>query len=160
MTKIVVTDSEGGEGGSETKVQTPLYNTAILRLATNIPHLDRLPNPQGTAERRSPICGSRVTVDVILGGDGRVAAMGQDVRACALGQASASLMGAHAIGRSLDDFKSARDMLSAFLACARNDPGDWPGLDAFAEARQHNARHASILLPFDAIVDAVKQAVG
>ncbi|PZU10237.1 iron-sulfur cluster assembly scaffold protein [Sphingomonas sp.] len=135
-----------------------LYNAAILRLAAGIPHHDRLAEPQGSSERRSPVCGSRLTVDVILDEEGRIARLGQMVRACALGQASASLMGAHAIGRSEEELIAARDALAGFLAGTREDPGDWPGLEIFAPARAHSARHASIRLAFEAVAEAVALA--
>lgn len=137
-----------------------LYNSTILRLATSIPYQIRLADPQATVEKRSPVCGSRVTVDVRLGPDGRVAAIGQEVRACALGQASAALMGEHAIGRSSDELAAARDALTDFLAGSRDDPGDWPGLDIFLPARPHKARHASIRLAFEAVADAAARAAG
>jgi NifU-like protein involved in Fe-S cluster formation len=135
-----------------------LYNPTILRLATSIPHQERLDTPHGTSERRSPVCGSRVTVDVVLDSEGRVAELGQLVRACALGQASASLMGAHAIGRSLPELETARDALTAFLAGERADPGDWPGLEIFLPARPHSARHPSIRLAFEAVAEAAAHA--
>jgi len=135
-----------------------LYNTQILKLATSIPHQARLAQPQGTSERRSPICGSRVTVDVMLDSEGRIVELGQEVRACALGQASASLMGAHALGRSLPELEEARNALTAFLAGTRDDPGDWPGLDIFGPARAHSARHASIRLAFEAVAEATARA--
>ena len=135
-----------------------LYNTQILKLATSIPHQVRLDRPHGTAERRSPVCGSRVSVDVVLDEAGRIAELGQEVRACALGQASASLMAAHAIGRSLVELEEARDALAAFLTGARDDPGPWPGLEIFAPARAHSARHASIRLAFEAVAEAVARA--
>ena len=135
-----------------------LYNTQILKLATSIPHHARLAHAQGTSERRSPICGSRVTVDVVLNAEGRIAELGQEVRACALGQASASLMGAQAIGRSLTELEEARDALAAFLAGTRDDPGNWPGLEIFGAARAHSARHASIRLAFEAVAEAVARA--
>jgi len=135
-----------------------LYNTQILKLATSIPHHARLAHAQGTSERRSPICGSRVTVDVVLNAEGRIAELGQEVRACALGQASASLMGAQAIGRSLTELEEARDALAAFLAGTRDDPGNWPGLEIFGPARAHSARHASIRLAFEAVAEAVARA--
>jgi NifU-like protein involved in Fe-S cluster formation len=135
-----------------------LYNSTILRLATTIPHQSRLADAQATVEKRSPICGSRVTVDVRMGADGRVEALGQEVRACALGQASAALMGAHAIGRSADELAEARDALTEFLAGRRDDPGDWPGLEIFTPARPHTARHASIRLAFEAAAEAAAQA--
>ncbi|WP_116090134.1 iron-sulfur cluster assembly scaffold protein [Sphingomonas crusticola] len=137
---------------------TALYNTQILKLATSIPHHARLAHPHGTSERRSPICGSRVTVDVVLDDNGRIAELGQEVRACALGQASASLMGAHAIGRSLPELEAARDALAAFLAGSSEDPGGWPGLELFAPARAHSARHASIRLAFEAAAEAAARA--
>ena len=140
-------------------MSAPLYNAAILRLATAIPHHARLPAPQATAERRSPVCGSRVTVDVVLDADGRVAALGQEVRACALGQASAALMGAHAIGRTGAELAAARDALTAFLAGERPDPGDWPGLDIFLPALPHTARHPSIRLAFEAVAEATATAL-
>jgi len=135
-----------------------LYNTQILRLATSIPHHARLAHAQGTSERRSPICGSRVTVDVVLDREGRIVELGQEVRACALGQASASLMGAHAIGRTHAEIEEARDALADFLTGAREDPGNWPGLEIFVPARAHSARHASIRLAFEAAAEAVARA--
>jgi NifU-like protein involved in Fe-S cluster formation len=139
-------------------MNAPLYNATILRLAATIPHARRLAQPHGSAERRSPVCGSRVTVDVELDADQRITAIGQDVRACALGQASASLMAAHAIGRTPDEMVAARDALTGWLAGERDDPGDWPGLDVFAPARPHSARHASIRLAFEAAVDAIERS--
>ncbi|AHE53872.1 iron-sulfur cluster assembly scaffold protein [Sphingomonas sanxanigenens] len=140
-------------------MNAPLYNARILRLAASIPHLGRLSEPGGSAERRSPICGSRVAVDVTADGEGRVAAIGLDVRACALGQASSALMADHAIGRSLDEVASAHAALSAFLAGEREDPGDWPGLEIFAPARPHSARHPSIRLAFEAVEAALAAAI-
>jgi NifU-like protein involved in Fe-S cluster formation len=135
-----------------------LYNSAILRLAISIPHQMRLVDPHATSERRSPVCGSRVTVDVRIGPDGRIAELGQEVRACALGQASAALMGEHAVGRTPAELAQARDALTAFLAGERDDPGEWPGLEIFAPARPHSARHASIRLSFEAAAAAAADA--
>ncbi|HEV2817585.1 MAG TPA: iron-sulfur cluster assembly scaffold protein [Allosphingosinicella sp.] len=132
----------------------PLYTRDILRLAAAIPHLGRLEGAQASVEKNSPICGSRVVVDLVTDGEGRVAELGQEVRACALGQASAALLGAHAVGRSADELAAARDALAAYLAGAREDPGDWPGLAVFATARAYPARHAAILLPFAAAAEA------
>jgi NifU-like protein involved in Fe-S cluster formation len=137
---------------------TALYNRAILRLAASIPHQGRLGRPQASVEKRSPVCGSRVTVDVVLDEQGRVTGLGQEVRACALGQASASLMGAHALGRDGVELAAARDALAAFLAGERDDPGDWPGLDLFRDARPFKARHRSILLAFEAVAEAASEA--
>lgn len=131
-----------------------LYSRDILRLATAIPHLERLAAPHASAERRAPVCGSAVIVDVLMDDDGRVAALGQEVRACALGQASAAVMGGHVIGRSPAELAEARDALRDYLGGARDDPGDWPGLAVFAEARAVSARHGAILLPFEAAAEA------
>jgi NifU-like protein involved in Fe-S cluster formation len=139
-------------------VPTALYNRDILRLATSIPHLGRLAEPQASVEKRSPVCGSRVAVDLVLDGEGRVAALGQEVKACALGQASAALMGANALGRTAGELEQARDALRAFLAGERDDAGAWPGLGLFAEARPFTARHASILLAFEAAAEAAAAA--
>ena len=141
-------------------VATTLYNRDILRMAASIPHLHRLEHPQGSSEKRSPVCGSRVAVDVVLDGEGRVVAIGQEVKACARGQASAALMGAHAIGRTGAELAAARDALAGFLSGARMDPGDWPGLAIFAGARRFAARHASILLAFQAAAEAAGRARG
>ena len=139
-------------------VPSALYNRDILRLAASVPHLRRLDAPHGSAEKRSAVCGSRVAVDVALDKEGRVAALGQEVKACALGQASASLMGANALGRSAEELAAAREALAAFLAGRRDDPGDWPGLAVFAHARAYAARHASILLAFEAAAEAAERA--
>ncbi len=135
-----------------------LYNRDILRLAASIPHLGRLERPQASAEKRSPVCGSWVAVDVVLDEEGRVAALGQEVKACALGQASAALMGADALGRDPMELAEARDALAAYLRGGRADPGSWPGLEIFSEARAYKARHPSILLAFDAVAEAAAEA--
>lgn len=139
-------------------MNAPLYDVTILRLAASIPHLGRLPDAEGSAERRSTVCGSRVAADVKLDDQGRVAALGLDVSACALGQASAALMARHAIGRSVDELAGARDALAAWLGGDRPDPGDWPDLDLLARALPHSARHAAIRLPFEAVADAAAHA--
>ena len=131
-----------------------LYNRDILRLAASIPHQRRLARPQASAEKSSPVCGSRVVVDLVLDKEGRVAALGQEVKACALGQASASLMGAHAIGRDAAALAQARDALAAYLAGRRDDPGEWPDLAILGAARGYPARHAAILLAFEAAAEA------
>lgn len=139
-------------------MNAPLYTRDILRLAAAIPHQRRLAHPQGSAEKSSPVCGSRVAVDVSLAPDGRVAELGQEVKACALGQASAALMGASALGRSAQEIAAARDSLAAYLGGSSDDPGNWPGLAIFAAARPHSARHASILLAFEAAAEAAAKA--
>jgi NifU-like protein involved in Fe-S cluster formation len=137
---------------------TALYSRDILRLAASIPHHHRLDHPQARVEKNSPVCGSRVVVDVVLDAEGRIVALGQEVKACALGQASAALMGAHAFGRTQADLADAADALGRFLAGESDDPGTWPGLAVFAEARRFPARHASILLAFQAAAEAAARA--
>ena len=139
-------------------VTAPLYNATILRLAASIPYHERLADPMATSEKRSPVCGSRVTVDVDLDDDGRVAAVGLLVRACALGQASASLMAADIVGKSSDQLADARDAMAAWLAGERDAAPDWPGLDIFTPALPHSARHASIRLAFEAAAEAAAEA--
>jgi NifU-like protein involved in Fe-S cluster formation len=139
-------------------VPSALYNRDILRLAASIPHHSRLEAPQASVSKQSPVCGSRVTVDLVADGEGRVAELGQEVRACALGQAAAALMGAHAIGRTPEELAEARDGLAAYLAGQSEDPGVWPGLSIFGEARRFTARHPSILLAFEAAAEAAAQA--
>lgn len=135
----------------------PLYNAEILRLATSLAGQSRLTDPQVTVEKRSPTCGSRVTVDLVVE-NGRVTAFGQEVRACALGQAGAALLGQHVVGSDATEIANSARALRSFLAGDREDPGDWPGLGVFAPARSHRARHASILLAFEAAAEAVALA--
>jgi NifU-like protein involved in Fe-S cluster formation len=141
-------------------MNAPLYNTQILRLAATIPFHERLEAPMASVEMRSPVCGSRVTVDIDLDGEGRVAAVGMLVRACALGQASASLMGAHVVGRTPEELAEARDALAAWLAGERDVVPDWPGFELLVPALPHRGRHASIRLAFEAAAQAAAQARG
>ncbi len=135
-----------------------LYNTQILRLAASIPHEMRLDAPQVSVRKVSPICGSRVTVDFDLDADGRVSRFGQEVRACALGQASAALLGARVLGLDAASLAAARDGLRAFLKDETALPADWSELEIFAPARPHKARHASILLAWEAAAEAAAGA--
>ncbi|MBX9814451.1 MAG: iron-sulfur cluster assembly scaffold protein [Proteobacteria bacterium SG_bin5] len=137
-------------------MNAPLYNQEILRLAARVPP-PRLAAPMASVEKRSPICGSRVTIDVAVDRDGRLAELGMLVRACALGQASAALFAEHAPGRDAADLAAARDALAAWLAGEGPMP-DWPGIEIFAPARPHSARHASIRLAFEAGAEAVAAA--
>lgn len=138
-------------------MNAPLYNAEILRLAASIAHHQRLADPMGSSEKRSPVCGSRVTVDVDLDADGRVGAVGMLVRACALGQASSSLLAAEILGRSPEELAAARDALTAWLAGGEEPPG-WRGLDVFEPARGYTARHPSIRLAFEAAAEAAERA--
>ncbi len=135
-----------------------LYSSRILALAADIPHLERLDAPDATIKRRSPLCGSTVTVDLSMA-DGRVTAFGQDVKACALGQAAASVTGAAIIGRTTRELEEARDALKAML----KDNGPVPeapfdGFEVLLPARDYLNRHASILLCIEAATEAALQA--
>jgi NifU-like protein involved in Fe-S cluster formation len=138
----------------------PLYNTRILRLAAAIPRQQRLAAPQATSQKVSPICGSRVTADVVLDDAGCVADFGQEVRACALGQASAAILGERVIGKTAGELRAAHAELAAFLKGEAEAPPNWDGLDVFAPARGYKARHPSILLAFDAAASAAEAAAG
>lgn len=138
-------------------MSAPLYNAEILRLAASIPYAERLPAPMASSEKRSPVCGSRVTVDVNVGGDGRVAEVGLLVRACALGQASSALLAANVVGRTPAELAMARDALAGWLAGTGERPA-WPGLALFEPALPHSARHPSIRLAFEAAAEAAATA--
>jgi NifU-like protein involved in Fe-S cluster formation len=139
-------------------VNEPLYTVEILRLAASIPYLGPLGGADGQAEVRSPTCGSTIAVAVKLDECGRVREMGQQVEACAFGQASAALMGAHAVGASADEVRVAIDKLSAWLDGSRDDPGAWPGLGALSAARSRRGRHGAMLLPFRGLLAAIEDA--
>jgi NifU-like protein involved in Fe-S cluster formation len=135
-----------------------LYSGRILELASDIPHTGRLSAPQGSARRRSPLCGSTVTVDVVLDA-GRVAAFAQDVKACALGQAAAAIMGQALPGRSRAEVEAGRDALRAMLRDAGPvPPAPWDGFQVLIPARDFRNRHASILLAIEAAAEAMTAA--
>jgi len=136
-----------------------LYSQRILALAADIPLTDRLGDAQVTAKRRSPLCGSTVTVDLNLA-EGRISAFGQDVRACALGQASASILARHVLGASRVELAEAREALSAMLKGGGPPPRPpFEELEVLMPARDYKNRHASILLAWDATLAAVDEAL-
>ena len=139
-------------------MNAPTYTTAVLRLAASLEPPHKLSQEDGRAELRSPTCGSTITTVVMLGSDGFVEQISQDVRACAFGQASAALLAAHAHGRSRADVAAALDEMTAWLAGEREDCGSWPGLEALSPARPKTARHSAILLPFRALLAALDKA--
>ena len=135
-----------------------LYSARILALAADIPHLERLDNPDASVKKRSPLCGSTVSVDVKMQ-DGRVSAFGQDVKACALGQASASVVGDAVIGATRAQIETARDQLAAMLKKDGPVPdAPFDGLEVLMPAREYKNRHASILLCLDATAEAIALA--
>lgn len=141
-------------------MNAPLYTTEILRLAASLPEPRELERVDGSSEQRSPTCGSTVSLQVQRGEDGRVVAISQTVHACAFGQASASLLAAGAAGRMEEDVSRAVLDLDSWLSGTRDDPGDWPGLAALAPARSRRSRHGAILLPFRALLAAMKSGRG
>lgn len=135
-----------------------LYSGRILELAADIPHLGRLAAPQATARRRSPLCGSTVTADVVMR-DGRVAEFAQDVKACALGQASAAVVGGAVLGRTAAELAAARDGLRAMLKEGGPVPAaPFDGWEVLIPARDYRNRHASILLAIEAAAEAAEAA--
>ena len=135
-----------------------LYSGRIFELAASIPHVGRLVAPDGSAKRRSPLCGSTVTVDVRVQG-GKVAEFAQDVKACALGQAAASVLGAAVVGRTRAEVEAARDALAAMLKSGGPAPAaPFGGFEVLIPARDFKNRHASIMLPLEATVEAMVAA--
>lgn len=134
-----------------------IYNKRILELAANIPHLGRLPQPDASAIAHSKLCGSTVTVDLTMDGD-TVTGFGHDVKACALGQASSSIMARNVIGSTAGELRLVRDLVRAMLKDNGAAPtGKWADIEVLSPVRDYKARHASTLLTFDAVVDAVGQ---
>lgn len=135
-----------------------LYSQRILALTTEMPLTERLAAPDATVRRRAPLCGSTVTVDVTVD-DGRVTGYGQDVKACALGQAAASIVGGAVIGRDHAELGRARDQLRAMLT--ENGPvpdAPFEEFEVLQAAREYRNRHASILLAIEAATQAVEEA--
>lgn len=136
-----------------------LYSKRILALAADIPRLGRLEHPQARVRRRSPLCGSTVTVDLSLQ-DGRITDFAQDVKACALGQAAASVVGANVIGRTLPEIEAARDALKAMLKeDGPTPPAPFDGLEVLRPAKDYKNRHMSIMLSLEATAEAMSQAL-
>jgi NifU-like protein involved in Fe-S cluster formation len=138
-------------------MNAPLYTIEILRLAGSLPDPAWLERVDGSAQLRSPTCGSTVHTEVQLDDNGKVIALSQQVRACAFGQATAALVAKHSAGRTRDEVAEALAALNAWLEGSRDDPGGW-GLDALAPARTRTSRHGAILLPLRALLAAIEDA--
>jgi NifU-like protein involved in Fe-S cluster formation len=135
-----------------------LYSAKLLKLAANLPRSGRLAAPDASVEKVAKLCGSRVVVDVMVA-DGRVADFAQDVKACALGQASAAVLGATVIGADLAELELARDQFRAMLKDGAPAPvGRFSDLEMLAPVKDYPARHASTLLAFEAVTEAVRMA--
>jgi NifU-like protein involved in Fe-S cluster formation len=134
-----------------------IYNRRILELAGNIPRLGRLANPDASAKAHSRLCGSTVTIDLCVK-DGRVVDFAHDVKACALGQASSSLMARHVVGATAEELNELRDRMTRMLKANGPSPeGKWAEFAVLEPVREYKARHASTLLTFDAVADALAQ---
>ncbi len=134
-----------------------VYNKRILELAANIPRIGRLAAPQATATAHSRLCGSKVTVDLVMDGD-VVSDFAHDVKACALGQASSAIMARHVVGSTASELRELRETARRLLKENGDPPsGKWADLEVLLPVRDYKARHASTLLTFDAVVDAVGQ---
>jgi NifU-like protein involved in Fe-S cluster formation len=139
----------------KTSMLNDVYNAKILELAGNIPRLGRLPDPDASATAHSKLCGSTVTVDLKMDG-GQVADFAHDVKACALGQASSSIMARHVIGAKPDELRDLRETVRKMLK--ENGPppsGKWADVAVLEPVRDYKARHASTMLTFDAVVSAL-----
>ncbi|WP_088343539.1 MULTISPECIES: iron-sulfur cluster assembly scaffold protein [Rhodomicrobium] len=134
-----------------------LYNGRILELAANIPRTQRLAAPGATARAHSKLCGSRITVDLSMDGE-VVTDYGQDVKACLLGQSSASVMGSHIIGATASELREIGAQMRRMLKEGGEPPsGKWADLAMLEPVKDYKARHASTLLVFDAVEDAIAQ---
>ena len=141
---------------ASTAMLDDIYNARILALAADIPRLGRLAAPDATSRQHSKLCGSTVTVDIATGADGTVSDFAHDVKACALGQASSSLMARHVVGATPDEMRALRARVRAMLREGGPAPeGKWADFAVLEPVRAYKARHASTLLTFDAVVDAL-----
>ncbi len=134
-----------------------VYNKRILELAADIPRLGRLPQPDATSTAHSKLCGSTVTIDLTLR-DGKVADFAHDVKACALGQASSSIMARNVVGSTPEELRHIREIVRRMLKENGEPPqGKWADIAVLEPVRDYKARHASTLLTFDAVVDALNR---
>jgi NifU-like protein involved in Fe-S cluster formation len=135
-----------------------VYNRRIIELAGTIPRIGRLAEPDATAKAVSRLCGSTVTVDLKMDGD-RVTDFAHEVKACALGQASSSIMASHVVGSNADELRALRETVRQMLKENGEPPreGKWADIAVLEPVRDYKARHASTLLTFDAVVDAIGQ---
>ena len=151
--------ARGGRSAYISGMIDDLYSARLLKLAANMPRLGRLTAPDASSEKVSKLCGSRVVVDLTVEGD-RVAEFALDVKACALGQASAAVLGANVVGASLSEIEMARDQFRAMLKAGAEAPeGRFSDLSMLAPVKDYPARHTSTLLAFEAAAEAVRRAV-
>jgi len=143
---------------SESQNLMKLYSQRILKLAANIPLIERLETPDATVRKRSPLCGSTVEVDINVENN-VITAYGQDVKACALGQTAASVLGAHVVGASKEQLEKTRDQLFAMLKHDGPIPdAPFADLEVLLPAKDYSNRHASIMLAIEATLQAMDEA--
>jgi NifU-like protein involved in Fe-S cluster formation len=137
-----------------------VYNLKILEMAANIPHSVRLTHPDATATAHSKLCGSTVSVDLMLDGD-RIVDFGQTVKACLLGQAAAAIVGREIVGTTRAEFNTVADQMRAMLKDGGSPPtGRWSDLKVLEPVRDYRSRQASTLLVFDAVERAFESRLG
>jgi NifU-like protein involved in Fe-S cluster formation len=135
-----------------------IYNSKILELAGNIPRIGRLPDPDATATAHSKLCGSTVTIDLKMDGE-TVTDFAHDVKACALGQASSSIMARNIVGANASELRKLREEVRRMLKENGAPPASarWADIAVLEPVREYKARHASTMLTFDAVVSAIDQ---
>jgi NifU-like protein involved in Fe-S cluster formation len=138
-------------------MDSALYSRDILRLATTLIANEKLAVAHSTAEVRSPICGSRIQADVATAADMRITGLALRANACALGQASAAILRKNAVGEPVDVIAEVRDGIAKALNSQDEMPSFWPELELLSGARDYPARHAAILLPYDAVIAAAQK---
>ena len=137
-----------------------LYSKDVLRKAGNISRTGRLDAPDVTIERRSPVCGSRIRIDLRVE-DGKVADYAQEIHACALGQSSAAIVAEHVVGKTSAELRALARAMRAMLVEGGPPPaGEWAELAVLASVHDHTARHGAVMLAFEAAIDGIAQLTG
>ena len=138
-----------------------LYSKDVLRHAASISRIERLRDADITLAHTAPLCGSRITVDMKVGNDGRIADYAQDIHACALGQASASIVAKHIVGKSADELADVAGQLRAMLVDGADPPGgEWSDLSALAPVHTYPPRHGAVMLALETALDGLNQLTG
>lgn len=137
-----------------------LYSKDVLRKAGNISRTGRIANAQSTITRASPVCGSRIRIDLNVG-DGKVTDFAQEIHACALGQSSAAIVAEHVIGKTAGELlEVAKKMRTMLLEGGPPPGGEWADLGVLASVHDHKARHGAVMLPFEAVIEGLTKITG
>lgn len=137
-----------------------LYSKDVLRKAGNITRTGRLENPDVTVSRTSPVCGSRIRIDLQVA-DGKVTDYAQEINACALGQSSAAIVAEHVIGKAVDELRAVTWKMRTMLLDGGPPPdGEWTDLAVLASVHDHKARHGAVMLPFEAVIEGIAALTG